>query len=354
MKINRMAVVIKNLMYGSVLVTSALLMTTNMAVSKAVAVTQKSERITLSNGIRYPNGITHDKNGALYIGSVVSGDILKITENGKQEIIFKETDEVFAGTSLRYDPLTDVLWVASPDYLGVTDEEGNVTRRPNRVAAIDLSSRQLIKTWLIPDGGFGNDIALDTAGGIYVTDSIKDRVYHLSSKSSELIVLLENKLFTAGRLGPAGIAVLPNNDLIIGLYSDGGLVRVTQSKNGSAAKIHQLKLKRPLENPDGLYPLSDGRLLVLEGAPTSGDGRLSLIDLNAKIPYPVKTLVDKIESPLNLTLKGNKLFITESRFRHILLDDVQMTVPQEFFLRKVELSKKILGEINVEAVVHKK
>ncbi|WP_340679919.1 hypothetical protein [Paraglaciecola sp.] len=338
MKINRMVMVKKVLISGGILVTSAFLMTTNVAVSKSVAVSPKSERITLSKSMRYPNGITHDKNGALYIGSVVSGDILQISENGQQDIIFKETDDVFAATSLRYDPLTDILWVASPDYLGVTDEAGNVTRRPNRIAAIELSSRQLIKIWFIPDGGFGNDIALDTKGGIYVTDSIKDRVYHLSSKSSEFMVLLESELFTPGRLGPAGIALLPNDDLIIGLYSDGGLVRVAQSNDGSGSEIHQLKLTRALENPDGLYPLSDGRLLVLEGAPKSGDGRLSLIDLNTQPPYLVQTLVNGIESPLNLTLKGNELFITESRFRHILLNDVQMAVPQAFFLRKVDLN----------------
>ncbi|PKH88374.1 gluconolaconase [Colwellia sp. Bg11-28] len=348
MKVNRMVTVKNALILVGILVTSSLLMITNVAVSKPVTVSPKSERITLSQGIRYPNGITHDKNGALYIGSVVSGNILKKMENGKQEIIFKETDDVFAGTSLRYDPLTDILWVASPDFLGVTDEEGNVTRRPHRIAAIDLSSRQLIKIWLIPDGGFGNDIALDATGGIYVTDSIKDRVYHLSSKSSEFRVLLESKLFTPGRLGPAGIAVLPNDDLIIGLYSDGGLVQVTQSKNGSSPEIHRLKLKRPLENPDGLHSLPDGRLLVLEGASKSGDGRLSLIDLNTQPPYSVKTLVNDIESPLNLTLKGNKLFITESRLRHILLNDAKMAVPQEFFLRKIDINSKVYEGIYVE------
>ncbi|RJE77682.1 hypothetical protein BGP78_01410 [Pseudoalteromonas sp. MSK9-3] len=124
----------------------------------------------------------------------------------------------------------------------------------------------------------------------------------MKSATFELAHFLNRKLFTAGRIGPAGIAVLPNSDLIIGLYSEGTLVRATIDKEGDKPAFSQLNLQRRLENSDGLYPLPNGRLLVSEVAPISGSGRLSIIDLLAR-PYPVTTIVNDLASPLNLTFK---------------------------------------------------
>ena len=170
-----------------------------------------------------------------------------------------------------------------------------------------------------------------------IIDSTKNRVYHLNSLTSKFTHFFNSKLCTAGRIGPAGIAVLPNSDLIIGLYSEGTLVRATIDKEGDKPAFSQLNLQRRLENPDGLYPLPNGRLLVLEVTPISGNGRLSIIDLLARPPYPVTTIVNDLASPLNLTLRNNELFITESRIRHLLLPDGKSPEPDMFFIRRVNL-----------------
>ncbi|TMO62476.1 hypothetical protein [Pseudoalteromonas aurantia] len=70
-----------------------------------------------------------------------------------------------------------------------------------------------------------------------IIDSTKNRVYHLNSLTSKFTHFFNSKLCTAGRIGPADIAVLPNSILIFGLYSEGTLVRATIDKeeiNGSS------------------------------------------------------------------------------------------------------------------------
>lgn len=302
-----------------------------------------AERIKLPDEMRYPNGITHSPDGSIYVGSVVSGNIIHLARDGSAHTVFTETGDVFAGTSLRFDSLTNILWVASPDFLGTKQLDGSIFRRPHHLAAIAISDAQVIRTWTIPDKGFANDIALDTAGGVYVTDSINDRIYHLSSATSTLDVVVAHPLLQPGKLGPAGITRLSNGDLIIGLFSQGHLLRITfdkaQLKKGKhLPQITRLALQRNIENPDGIYAASDKRIIVLEGAVTSGNGKVLEIDLTSPEPHTVTELAQNIDSPLNLTIKQGELWVTEGRVRHLMLKDKNIPTPEAFYLRRLNVN----------------
>lgn len=302
----------------------------------------QTERIVLPEGYKYPNGITHSPKGRVFVGSVVSGDILEIKPNKKVRVAIPASEQVFAGTSLRFDEVTNILWVASPDFLGVTDSDGNVTRRAHRVAAIDVKKRKVLRIWTMPDQGFCNDIALDGHGGVFISDSIADLVHHIDSPTSELEPYATSSLFSPGELGPAGIVQLANSDLVVGLYSAGELLRVS----GNDRSVSRIPLQRSLENPDGIYAINDNKILVLEGGASSGNGKLNLIDFNGDAPYAVHTLVEHIESPLNLTVVDDKVYITESRIRHLLIKDTGLPVPEAFFIREIDLSSNPFYEID--------
>ena len=292
--------------------------------------------IELPSNFAYPNGITAAPDGTLYVGSVTSGNILRVASDGAIATIFEETDEVFAGTSARFDPLTNLLWVTSPDFLG-QEIDGEIIRRPHRIAAIELSNNTVAWSSNVPNEGFANDIALDGEGGIYITDSLRDRILHLAGPGESFETVAADPLMTPGDLGPAGIAIAPNGDLIIGLYSDGALLRVSLGTNETLAQVTPINVSRPIENPDGLAFTPDGRLLILEGAADSGDGKLLAVDLSSPQPHNIDVILDGLDSPLNLTLTDDKIAITEGRIRHLLVDDPSLTAPETFRIITVPL-----------------
>ncbi len=319
-----------------------LLHTTTLVLIATVPVwavqTSAQRSIQLPTDFQYPNGITHTSNSTLYVGSVTSGQILQITPNGKTETFFPGTDEIFAATSLRLDEQRGILWGASPDFLGVRDADGQVTRRSHRIFAIDIRTAKVLRVISMPDGGFGNDIALDEEGGVYLTDSSRPRIYYLAPGANQLQVWAEDEQFRSKQIGLGGIARAANGILIVGLFSDGKLLRVTPQAQGKP-KVEAILLPRSLENPDGMQFAPDGSLLITEGAVSSGNGRLLRIRniLDNETPKTIETLASGLESPVNLTITDQTVWVTESRIRHRLLPSNETAVPDVFFLRRFAL-----------------
>ena len=308
---------------------------------------QQLAAIQLPTGFQYPNGITHSRDHTLYVGSVTSGKILRITTDGKTETFFPGTDEIFAATSLRLDEQRGILWGASPDFLGIRGADGQVARRPHRIFAInakrnsignDLRTARVLQVIPMPNGGFGNDIALDASGGVYLTDSSRPRIYYLAPGTTQLQVWAEDEQFRSRQIGLGGIARAANGVVIVGMFSDGKLLKVTPQAQGSP-KVEAILLPRSLENPDGMQFAPDGSLLVTEGAISSGNGRLLRIRdiLDSETPRVIETLASDLESPVNLTITGKTIWVTESRIRHRLLPGQESAVPDAFFIRQFAL-----------------
>ena len=299
---------------------------------------QRLAPIQLPAGFQYPNGITHSRDRTLYVGSVTSGQILRITPNSKTEVFSPGTDEIFAATSLRLDEQRSILWGASPDFLGVRSADGQLTRRPHRIFAIDTRSGKVLRVISMPDGGFSNDIALDSEGGVYITDSSRPRIYYLAPGATQLQVWAEDEQFRSRQIGLGGIARAANGVLIAGMFSDGKLLKVTPQAQGKP-KVEAILLPRSLENPDGMQFAPDGSLLITEGAVSSGNGRLLRIRniLATGTPKTIETLTSGLESPVNLTIAGKTVWVTESRIRHRLLPGKETAVPDAFFVRQFVL-----------------
>lgn len=298
--------------------------------------------IQLPSTFQYPNGITNSSDRTIYVGSITNGEILRITPNGKIETFFSGSDEIFAVTSLRLDRQRGILWGASPDFLGVRNADGKITRRSHRIFALDVSSAKVLRVISMPDRGFGNDLVLDANGGVYITDSFRPRIHYLASPTSQLQTWAENDQFRSSQIGLGGIAIAPNGVLIVGMFSDGKLLRVTPQAL-KPAKVEAILLTRSLENPDGMQFASDGSLLITEGSIDSGNGRLLRIRniLTSELqPKAIEVLAEGLESPVNLTLVGGDIFVTESRIRHRLIVGKENDIPDRFFIRNFTLPVK--------------
>lgn len=300
------------------------------------ATAREQTPIKLPAGFQYPNGIARASNGTLYVGSITSGKILQIDPNGEIETLFPGNNEIFASTSLRLDEPRGILWGASPDFLG-TQPNSKTPPRPHRIFALDVSSGKVKQVIQMPNSGLGNDIAIDSKGGIYFTDSLLHRIYYLPPGADRLQTWVESdRLRSQGLIGLAGIALSSDGSAIVNQFSDGKMFKVTPQTQGQA-KIAEIVLERPLENPDGIQFALNGLLLVTEGAVKSGNGRLLQIDLSAPNPKPIEVIAENLISPVNLTTMGNEIWVTESQIRHRLIPGKENEIPDRFFVRRFVL-----------------
>eukprot|EP00752_Nemacystus_decipiens_P000699 g699.t1 len=288
-----------------------------------------AQSIWLPEGFAYPNGVAFDERGGLFVGSVVSGDIAVIELGERPQVRFEEAEGRFAGTAIRYDAARDLLWVSSPDFLGV-ERDGEIVRRPHRLAVVDASTGAVLWSEAVPGAGFANDIALDGRGGAYVTDTTNGYLLHVPEPGGPFTLVAEGLESRAGAIGPAGLAVDADGSVVVGVYSDGRLVRVIPGEDGEAATVVDLPLDGAIANPDGMAFGPDGRLLVIDGGVASGDGRLLAVDLEGEGPHRVETVVSGLDLPVNLSVQGLRVAVTESRIRHRMVDEPTLLAPDRF------------------------
>lgn len=292
--------------------------------------------IPLPKNFQYPNGITHSSIGTVYVGSITSGDILQISPNdkGKADIktFFGGNEEIFAVTTLRLDEARGILWGASPDVLGTIGKQ-------HRIFAIDVNSGKVLKVITIPDGGFGNDIAVDSNGGVYVTDSLQPRILYLPPGANRFQVWVENQLFrTRKRFGLSGIARRKDGTLFVTMYSDGRLFKVNANRT-----VEEIELPRKIDGSDAIALAADGSLLMIEGGVENGNGRLlklqGLSDAKGKPEFKpeFKILASGMNLPVNLTVTDKEILLTESLFRHRFVPGREEEIPNRFFVRRFSI-----------------
>lgn len=288
--------------------------------------------IALPKGFQYPNGITRSDNGTVYLGSITSGRILQISPENQIKSFFAGNKDIFAVTTLKLDEAKGILWGASPDVLGTAGKQ-------HRIFAIDINSNKVLKIITIPDGGFGNDIALDSNGGIYITDSLQPRIHYLPPGATQLQTWVENQLFrTRKRFGLSGIARREDGVLFVTMYSDGRLFKVKPNRN-----VEEIELPRKIDGSDAIQLAADGSLLMIEGGIESGNGGLLQLqgletDIKRKGKPKFKVLASGMNLPVNLTVAGEEILVTESLFRHRLVPGKEEDIPDRFFIRRFSIA----------------
>lgn len=291
--------------------------------------------IELPTDFQYPNGIARASNGTIYVGSVTSGRIIQISSQGRIETFFSGNRDIFAVTALRLDEARGILWGASPDVLGTPQANGEVVRRQHRIFAIDLRTNEVLHIFLMPDGGFGNDLALDPQGGVYITDTSLPRIHYIPPGGDRLQIWAEDERFrTQLRFGLSGITRRADGVLFVTMYSDGRLFKVTPKEIGNP-RIQEIELPRKIDGSDAIALAADGSLLAIEGGIESGNGRLlQLSRLDTKAKPQLKILASAMNLPVNLTVVANEIWLTESLFRHRLVLGREKDIPDRFFIRR--------------------
>lgn len=155
------------------------------------------------------------------------------------------------------------------DYLYVTDITDLVK--------IDISTGEIAKKYPVEEAKFLNDVAVDSNGDVYFTDSGSDKIYVLKNDSVSIFKQIEG-------VNPNGVLVEDNKVLIVA-YNGKGLFGIDKE-----TKEHKV-LSGEIANGDGIVAIDEGYIV------SAWNGEVFFV-ANTENAEPVKIL-DTQEEKLN-------------------------------------------------------
>ena len=206
-----------------------------------------------------PEGIAWDPvERVFYLSSLWKRKIVRVTPGAPGapatavDFVREGADALDAVVGLKVDAKRRRLWatsVAEPEMKGFTAEDDG----RSALHEYDLVSKALVRT-IRPPGKSPhllNDLALDAAGNVYVTDAASTEILVLRAGSAELETLVPKDNFVA----PGGIVA----------SEDGKHVWVADVARGTFHVDTKTGRVAPLDQPAGLFPVGLNGLVHHEG-----------------------------------------------------------------------------------------
>jgi sugar lactone lactonase YvrE len=237
--------------------------------------------IALPGRRAFPESITSTHDGTLFVGRLGEGGVVRADPRTGAAALFVAPGAADSRsiTGVFADEASGTLWACSNDLSALGGPSAGRDRGA-ALKAFDLRTGAAKLSVPLPEPhSFCNDIAIDAAGTVYVTDSANPTVLRLPAGTSRFEVFATNLQFAPpqpDRAGLDGIAFGGDGALYLTTYTAGGLFRIAVEK-GRAGRVTKLK-GRSLAFPDGLRPLGRRSFLLVEGAGTldrvviDGDG----------------------------------------------------------------------------------
>ena len=256
---------------------------------------------------RNPEGVAADRGGgAFFVGATGDGTIYRGTLGNPSVAEFIPGAAGKSAIGLKV--ASGRLYVA-----------GGAT---GTLVVYDLRTRQQIASFATGAGGFLNDLAITSRGDVFVTDSFRPTLWHVTAAqvragtgTPEAISVAPEIVYQAGAFNVNGIVALDDHRLLVVQSSNGALFRIDLDRGGR--QIQQVAVD-PLLGGDGML-LDRGRLVVVQGSPA----QLTFVDLDRRASRG--TVVGHLTDP---TLRGpSTVARVRDRFVVVNADFATSTTP---------------------------
>lgn len=257
----------------------------------------------------FPEGISVDAVGRLYIGSIGTQRVVRRQACGTEPQAletFVHDDTLNNVIGVLVDEATQVLWLCNSN---------NVTFQDPSIRAYTLEEGNLVVEHPFGDvgePGFCNDLTLDGDGNLYATDSGTGRVMRVAQADlltpGSAVEWADDPAFDiSGFFSINGITWDGASSLYTVKSEGGRLFRIDLAETDPA--IVEIDLDRTLEGGDGLEWMGGNQLLVNE----NGADRVSVITLDGD-SASVETLYDNLaDQPTTSVRVDDVWFIVQSQ-----------------------------------------
>lgn len=258
----------------------------------------------------FPEGVTVDANGTLYVGSMDEGRIFKAEAGAAEAEPFIEAgaNGLVAVLGLYADDASGTLWVCSSD-AGNAQLSGSA---PVALKAFDLATGEATGSYDFPDGGFCNDITVDADGNVYASDSWSPRILRLPVGGGALEEWVNDPVLGEEMWSLNGLDIdQSSNILYLVNIATGQLFSIAIAEDGSAGTITEIVTSSPLRRPDGLKVIDANTLAVAESQPSG----LSILTLNGNTAQ-VQVINTGLDGVATFALYDGSAWIVEGQADH--------------------------------------
>ena len=250
----------------------------------------------------FPESLTSTADGSVIIGSLDHGTVYRAAAGAA-----KATPWIAAGSNSLGRTLgvfanesANTLWVCTND----VDPKSTAAE----LKAFDLKTAAAKGDYPFPGGGFCNDIEVARGGTLYVTDTKGGRILTLKPGGTALAVWAADPKW----VGIDGIALLPTGAVLFNNVRENQLVRVDLKPDGTAGAATQLTLSQPIDGPDGMRAMRDGRIILAENRA----GKIDIVNV-AGDAATIRTIKDGFKfTPTAVTVVGDTAWVLEAKFAY--------------------------------------
>lgn len=265
----------------------------------------------------YPESVAAGPDGAFYIGSWRQGAVARVRPDGAapEILVAPGSNGLANGQGVLVDAARQLLWICSGNW-GFT----SVPSTPSALKSYDLASGAPRASYPMPDKGYCNDLAQDSHGTLYVTDSFHPRVLRLLPGAPALSVWKEDPAMGAGSDGMFlnGIALDGDRQLYVSLLTAVPYVlKVEVSQNGDAGAVRRIDMPRVLKNADAIRIYAPDRMAIFEsnafGKTGPYGGQVSVARINGH-SATLETVVAGLNDPSSGVIVGGRVYFIESKY----------------------------------------
>ena len=299
---------------------------TSIAMSLLAACTTEPSVVELKGNSFFPESVNAAHDGTMYVTSALTGEIAKISRDRSTVTTFvaPETAQPMGKTGVLVDDERGHLWAcAIATDFSVASE----------LREYDLASGALLAKYPL-NNGVCNDLAMDSAGTLYITDSFVG-IERLRAGASAIDTawwsndpLLQPKKM--GDFANDGI-VLDGSNLYVNNLEQGTIVRIPIVANGEAGAAVEIKTSSGsslgLVTPDGMRLVGAGTIVTTEASANT----VSKIVIDPAHDTATREVVsDQLERPSSIAVVGGDLWIAEGQiFRAFGLEPTPVQLPFE-------------------------